>query len=136
MSARDCGPEEAIVVLPGALRGSAGQLGGLLQSVLDQEIQVIALVEDLAANVWIKRHQSAGLAILLRHELLIKRRDLDVEIEGGEVEVGRESLGRIAVAVPLDVEGRGLVLPTDLIEVEQLCELPFAVVGKLNSVVR
>jgi predicted transcriptional regulator len=87
-SARDCGPEEAVVVVLGALGWGAGQLRRLLQSVLDQEVQVITLIKDLAANVWIKRHQPASFAILLRHELLIQRRDFDVKVEGWEVEVG------------------------------------------------
>ena len=74
--------------------------------------------------------QSPDLAVLLGHELLVEGRDLDVEVELGQVEVGREALGRVALAVPVDVEGRGLVAPLDLVEVQQLRELPLAVVSE------
>ena len=45
-------------------------------------------------------------------------------------------MGGITGPVPFDVEGGGLVLPVDLIEVQQLRELPLAVVRELDLLVR
>jgi hypothetical protein len=67
---------------------------------------------------------------------LIERRDLDVEVELGEVEVGGEALGDRARAIPLDVEGGRLVAPLDLIEVQQPGELPLAVVREARELMR
>jgi hypothetical protein len=73
------------------------------------------------------------LSVLLRHELLVERRDLNVEVELWEVEVGREPVRDVAGAVPVDVESRRLVEPLDLVEVEELRELALAVVGELDA---
>ena len=62
-------------------------LGRLLETVLDEQVQVVALVEDLASDVRIERRQPPHLAVLLGHELLVEGRDLDVEVELGQVEV-------------------------------------------------
>jgi hypothetical protein len=67
---------------------------------------------------------------------LIERGYLDVEIELREIEVGGEALRDGPGAVPGDVEGRGLVAPLDLIEVEQAGELPLAVVREAGGLVR
>ncbi len=107
----------------------------LFQPVLDQQVQVITLVEDLALHVRIKLHQAARFTVLLRHQLLVERRDLDVEIERRQVEVGREPLRRGAASIPLDVEGGGLVAPLDPIEVEELRELTLAVVRERDALV-
>ena len=80
--------------------------------------------------------QAPGLAVLLGNELLVKGRDLYVEIERRQVEVGREPLGGVALTVPIDVERGRLVLPGDLIEVQKLGELAFTVVGELDGLVR
>jgi hypothetical protein len=119
------------------LEGSAQQrpLRGLFEAVLDQKVEVIALVEDLALHVRIQLHEPPGLAVLLGDQLLVQRRDLDIEIEGGQVEVGREALRGAPAAVPFDVEGRGLVAPVDLVEVEKLGELTLAVVSEGNALV-
>jgi hypothetical protein len=106
------------------------------QPVLDQEVHVVALIEDLAAHVRIERHKPPDLAVLLGDELLIERCDLDVEVEVGQVEVGCEALARVAVPVPFDIETGGFVAPRDLIEVEQLGELALAVVGEVDALVR
>jgi hypothetical protein len=42
----------------------------------------------------------------------------------------------VARLVPVDVERRRLVEPGDLVEVEQLCELPLGVMGKVDFEVR
>jgi hypothetical protein len=107
-------------------------LGGLLESVFDEQVQVVALIEDLASHVRIERREPADLAVLLGHELLVQGRDLDVEIEIPQVEVRRESLRRIPVAVPVDLEGRRFVVPVDLIEVQELRELTLAVMSEVD----
>jgi hypothetical protein len=113
------------------LRLSRGCVGLIFQTVLEQQVHVVALVEDLALDVGVELLQAAYLAVLLRHELLVERRDLDVEIELRKVEVGREAVRDVARSIPIDVERRRFVEPLDLVEVEELCELPLAVVGEL-----
>jgi hypothetical protein len=108
----------------------------LLEPVFHEQVEVVALVQDLATNVRVERHQPPHLAVLLGDELLVERRDLYVEVKSGQVEIGRETLRRISLAIPLDVERRGLVVPIDLVEVEQLRELTLAVVSELDALVR
>jgi hypothetical protein len=67
---------------------------------------------------------------------LVERGYLDVQIELGEIEVGRETLRDRPRAVPGDIERGRLVAPLDLIEVEQASELPLAVMGKAGRLVR
>jgi hypothetical protein len=86
-------------------------LGRFLEAVLDQQVQVVALIQDLADNSWIQRHETAGFAVLLGYQLLIERGYLDINVEVGEVEIGREAARRVAVPVPIDVEGGRLVVP-------------------------
>jgi hypothetical protein len=107
-----------------------------LQPVLDQQVEVVALVEELDLDVGVELPQATGLAVLLRHQLLVQRGDLDVEVVAGEVEVGTEGLDRASLLVPLKRELRGLVLPVDAVEVEQLGELPLRVVGEADPLVR
>lgn len=113
-----------------------GFLRRLLEAVFDQEVQVIPLVQDLALDVRIQLLEAPGLAVLLRDELLVEGRDLDVKIERREIEVRRETLCRVPLTIPIDVEGRRLVFPRDLIEVQKLGELAFTVVGELDGLVR
>jgi hypothetical protein len=115
--------------------GDSSKLLGFLEPVLDEKSQIVPLVEDLCLDVRIEGAQPADLAVLLGDELLVERRDLDVDVEVREIEVRREALCRLAVGIPGDVEGRWLVLPRDLIEVQELGELPLAVVGKGDRVV-
>jgi hypothetical protein len=92
-------------------------LGGFLEAVLDQKVQVIALIQDLAYDPWVQRHETAGLAVLLGHQLLVERGDLDIEIEIGQIEIWREAPGCVSMPIPLDVEGGGFVVPGDLVKV-------------------
>src|SRR5207245_8436517 len=64
----------------------------------------------------------------------VQRGDLDVEVELHEVEVRGEALDNVAVTIPPDVERRRLVLPTDLIEVEQARELTLGCVREADGV--
>src|SRR5215212_8243180 len=114
--------------------GSGRSARDVLEPVLRHERQVIALVEDLAVDPRVELAQPPNLAVLLRDELLVQRRDLDVEVVRRQIEVGCEALRRAAVAVPFEIEGPGLVLPVDLIEVEQLPELALAGVGETEGV--
>lgn len=107
-----------------------------LQPVLHQQAEVVALIQHLDANVGIELPQPSSLAILLRDELLVERRDLDVEVVRRKVEVGSEGLRRIAVTIAFEDELPGLVLPRDVVEVEQLGELPLRVVREPDPLVR
>jgi hypothetical protein len=107
-----------------------------LQPILQQQVEIVALVQDPAADVGVKRAQTPHLAVLLGDQLLIERGYLDVEIELGQVEVGCEALRDGPGAIPGDVERRRLVAPFDLIEVEQASELPLAVVREAGRLVR
>ncbi|MHB8463939.1 MAG: hypothetical protein ACYDH6_17685 [Acidimicrobiales bacterium] len=78
--------------------------------------------------------QPAYFAVLLGDELLVERRDLDIEVVGRQVEVGAERLRRVALTVPFENERLGLVLPGDAVEVEQLGELALRVVREPDSV--
>ena len=95
----------------------------VFQPVLGDERQVVALVEDLAGDLGISLAQPTDLPVLLGHELLAERRDLDVEVVLRQEEVRGEALQDPALAIPLDVERRGLVLPSDAIELQELGEL-------------
>src|SRR5680860_1844631 len=98
-----------------------------LEAVLDQQVQVVALVEHLDPGARVELAEPARLAILLGHELLVERRDLDVEVVRAEIEVGRETLHRVVVDVAFEGERPRLVLPVDAVEVEELGELALRV---------
>src|SRR5215210_2312874 len=104
----------------------ADSAGQVLEAVLRHERQIVALIEDLALHIRVQLAQPTDLSVLLRHQLLVQRRDLDVEVVLRQVEVGRETLDDPAVLVPLEIERRRLVVPGDLIEVEQPGELALA----------
>jgi hypothetical protein len=108
----------------------------LFESVLDEKMQVVPLVEDLAPHVGIQLPQPPDLAVLLGHELLVHRRDLDEQVVVGQVEVGPEELDRLAIIVVVDGELSRLVLPLDAVEIEQSRELPLALVGEIDGVCR
>ncbi len=94
------------------------------------------MIENAALHIGVQLSQSARLAVLLRYELLVEGRDLDIEVVLGEVEVRREPLSGGSLPVPGDIEGGGFVSPVDLIEVKQLCELPLAIVSERYPFVR
>src|SRR6266511_2236726 len=78
--------------------------GHVLEAVLPDQAEVVALVEDLAVDLGVLLTEAADLAVLLRHQLLVQRGDLDEQV----------------------------VL--DLVEVEEACELALAGVGKGDGV--
>ena len=90
----------------------------------------VAGIEQLDPDVRVELTQPAQLAVLLAHEALLERRQLEVQVEVGQVEVGREALDDRAVEVPQDRERVRLVLPADLVEVEDPRQLRLARVGE------
>lgn len=75
-----------------------------------------------------------NLSILLGDEFLIHRRNFNVKIELWEKKVGRESLENAAVVGKFNVECCRLILPIDLIKVEQARVLSLALVRKCDRV--
>ena len=120
------------------LDGLAGRHGlrRRFQAVLHEQRLVVALVEDLDLHVGIELAQAAHLPVLLGDQLLVERGDLDEQVVGREVEVGTEGLDGIALAVALENERTGLVLPRDAVEVEELGELALGVVREARVLVR
>lgn len=108
----------------------------LLESVFDHQMEIVALVENLALGVRVDGPETAHLLVLLGHEFLVHRRDLDEEVIVGKVEVGSEPLGWLTFRVELDWKTPGLVVPWDTIEVEQEGELPLTVVGEFDLMCR
>jgi len=102
-----------------------------LETVLDQEVQIVTLVEHLALDVRMVFPEKSYLAVLLCHKLLAHRGDFDVDVILGQVEVGSEVLRRFSTPIPFDGEGMRFVLPVDSVEVEETCKLSFAVVREL-----
>lgn len=103
-------------------------MAGLIETVLDQQIQVVALIQDLAANVRIKLLETPHLSILLGDQLLVESGDLDKHVVIGKVEIRREPLCGIAISIPCEDEGPWLVFPANVVEIQQTRKLPFAVV--------
>src|SRR5260370_42042718 len=67
--------------------------------VFHEQMQVVALVQHLDADLGVQLAEPAGLTVLLRDELLVERGDLDVEVVRGQGEVGTERLRGTAVTV-------------------------------------
>jgi hypothetical protein len=109
---------------------------GFFEPVLDQEMQIVTLIEDLAADVRIELLQPAYLAVLLGDQLLVHSGDLDKKVFVAKVEVWSEEPGGLSFLVPIERKGTRLISPLDSVEVEEPGELPFAVVGKLGYVCR
>jgi hypothetical protein len=107
----------------GSRETAPGSPRRVLEPVLRDQGEIVTLIEDLAPDLRVALAQPADLSVLLRDELLVQGRDLDIEIELGEVEVRGESLDDVAITIPVDREGGRFVVPTDLIEVEQPGEL-------------
>lgn len=108
----------------------------LLESVLDHQMEIIALVEHLAFRVGVNGLKTANLLVLLGHEFLVHRRDLDVQVVVGKIEVGSEPFRRLAFGVELDGKALRLEIPWDAIEVEKKGELPLTVVSELDLMCR
>jgi hypothetical protein len=108
---------------------------GLFEPVFDHEVEIVALVEDLALDVGVISLEQLHLLVLLRDQFLVHRRYLDEELVLGHVEVRGEELDRLAV-FESDREAARLVLPWNAVEVEEEGELPLAVVSEIDLVRR
>ena len=106
------------------------------EAVLDDEMEVVALIEDFALDIGMNRLEPADLLVLLGDQLLIHGRDLDVQLVVGQIEIGCEVLGGLPVVIELDREAIGFVVPRNSIEVKEERELALAVVGKFDFVRR
>lgn len=89
----------------------------LLETVFDQQAQVVPLVEHLALDLGVELTQQPNLSVLLCHELLTHRGDFDIEIITGEVEVGPEEADRLAALVKANRKLARLVFPLDFVEI-------------------
>ena len=123
--------------------GNAGRSGELpvvvslvLEAVLHEEMQIVSLIEHLATDACVVAAEESNFAVLLGHKPLIHSRDLDVDVFFRKVEIRGEILQRLTVVGVLDGERCWLVLPLDVIEVEEPGELPLALVGEFDAVCR
>ncbi len=101
--------------------------------VLEQQRSEVLAVEQLDAHHRVQLTEPAQLAVLLAHQALLQRGQLEVQVEFGQVEVGREALNDITVEVPQDREGPRLVLPRDLVVVEDARQLLLAGMGEAGD---
>lgn len=99
----------------------------------DPEAVEVSPVQDPNPDVRMRLTQEANLAVLARHQRLAQRGDLQVEVVVRKVEVGGERSAEATVRRRLQDEGSGLVLPGDLVEVEEFGNPPFRLVGEIRG---
>jgi len=99
-----------------------------------QQLSIIPPVKDFEVHCRIKLSQLPDLSILLGHEVLLERGQLDIKVELREIEIGGEAFGDFPAAVPIDRKASRLVLPFDLIEVQDPGELFLTRVGKGGTI--
>ena len=109
---------------------------GLFETVFDHQIQIVTLIEEFAIDVGMDRLESLQLLVLLGHELLVHRCDLDEHVVVRQIEVGREELVGFPFLIELDWEALRLVEPWNSIEIEEKGELTLTVVSEFNFVRR
>jgi hypothetical protein len=107
------------------------KIGGALEAVFLDQVEIIPLVEDLAADVRIETTKGPYFAVLFGDELLAHRGDLYEEVVVGKVEVGSEILVGPPFAVPGDGERPRLILPGDSVEIEERGKLALTVMSEL-----
>jgi len=108
----------------------------LIESVFDHQMEIVALVENLALGVRVDGPETADFLVLLGHEFLVHRRDLDVQVVVGKIEVGGEPFDRLALGVKFDRKTLRLVIPWDTIEIEKKGELALTVVSEVDLMCR
>src|SRR5215210_9351322 len=113
-----------------ASRRCRESLRGEAETVLLHETIDVAPVEELHLHVGIPLFELSDLAVLPRHERLLHRRDLHVEVLIREVEVRPRCLDDAALFVRLEDERARLVLPPDSVEIEKLRDLEFRLVDE------
>lgn len=104
-----------------------------LETVLHQQVEIVALIEHLAFDVRVVLSEKPDLAILLRYEFLAHCRDLDVHVIFGQIEIGSEETGWFSLFVPRESKGIRFVLPIDSVEVEETGKLALAIVSELGE---
>jgi hypothetical protein len=105
----------------------------LFESILDEKIEVVALIEHLAFDVRVMLSQEPHLSVLLRDQLLAHGGYFDVDIVFSKIEIRSEILGGFPVLVPFEGECVRFVLPVDAVEIKKTRELAFAVVSECNE---
>lgn len=106
----------------------------LFQTVFDNQMQVVPLIENAALHLGMMLGEESNLPVLFRDQLLVHRGYFDKRTLVRQVEIRGEELDRLTVVIKTDRERGRLVLPGQAIEVQQLGELSFAVVGELDGV--
>src|SRR5450631_2110431 len=117
----------------GERRSVKGNRSSGAESELHQKVEVVALVEHLDLYFRVKLSQPPYLAVLLGHQTLVERRELDVEVVSRQVEVRAETLDGFAPGVPLDGELHRLVLPGHTVEVQETGELALGLMGETHA---
>ena len=102
---------------------------------LDQQLLVVLPVQQANVDLGVELAQQAQLAVLRRYQRLLHRRQLDIEVVLGQVEVGREHLCH-AFAFPGDREGDRFVVPADPVVVEEAGELLLRGMRELHAGMR
>src|SRR5438876_1719862 len=74
-----------------------------------------------------------NLAVLPGHKRLLRSRELDVEVVIRQIKVRRKAASHVALIVPLDGKCSRLVLPGDVVKVEDAREFCFGLVGKADG---
>lgn len=97
-------------------------------------MKVITLVQDSTAHLRMVLGEQANLSVLLCDQLLVHCGDFDIRSFTRQVEVRREVPRRFARLVIPDRKRGGFVVPGQAVEVEQLGELAFAVVGEVDRI--
>jgi hypothetical protein len=99
--------------------GRRRQVVGLFQSVFLDQVEVVPLIEDLAAHFRVEPAQHPDFGILLRDQLLAHGRYLDEQLIVGKKEVRREMLVGSPVSIPADGKSPRLVKPGNSVEVQK-----------------
>jgi len=99
---------------------SPSQSSRCLWQVLSEEIEDVAAVENPDPNFGIQLSHLAQLAVLRRDELLTKCRQLEEQVMFAQVEIGSERARRLSIRAPRKDELHRLVLPPDLVVIENL----------------
>lgn len=101
-----------------------------VEPILNHEASVVPSVQQLDVHLGVQLSQATQLPVLLCHQALFQRGQLDVQVELRKIEVGREALDYPSFGVVLQRECPGLVFPLNLVKVQEVGELSFALVGE------
>ena len=96
-----------------------GQIVRVFKSIFLNQVQVVPLIEDLAAHFRIKLAELADLGVLLGDQLLAHGGDFDEQSILWQKEVRSEVLLRSAIPGPGDRKRPRLVEPGNAVEVQK-----------------